>query len=70
MVSGKKYKRVTVVLLAENAPGETGSGELEQQPPPFVELPVVCRGQQAPLQGGTAAIIRIGDMAKDSIGSP
>ena len=42
---------------------ETGSGELEQQASPFVELPVVCRGQQAPLQGRTAAIIRKGDIS-------
>ena len=31
---------------------ETGSRELEQLAAPFVELPLVCRQQQAPLQGG------------------
>ena len=29
----------------------------------ITELPVVCMGQQAPLQGGTAAIIRKGDIS-------
>lgn len=41
---------------------EADNRELEQQASPFVELPVVCTGQQAPLQGGTAAIIRKGDI--------
>ena len=42
---------------------EIGSGKLEQQASPFVELPVVCRKPQAPLQGGVAAIIRKGDIS-------
>ena len=42
---------------------EAGRGEPEQQASPFVELPVVCMGQQAPLQGGTAAVIRKGDIS-------
>lgn len=42
---------------------EADNRELEQQASPFVELPVVCRKQQAPPLGEAAAIIRKGDIS-------
>lgn len=64
MVSGKKHKRITVLLLAENAPeGRSWQRGTGTAGIPFCGTASCMHGQQAPLQGGTAAIIRKGDIS-------